>query len=478
MKIHIVSFKGNIPRWEDDLARRLVSAGHEVLIDYRGAAPPAPLLKAILALEGYRFGPVVKSGSFTSTISSDTKPDVIVDLTGTLKPGQVPILAVEVGGSRSFSEGLLRLRSSRDPIDLVMFCDGKPMARARAMLQDQVWLSRDIAELLVAIQSLYVLSLARVQAGLVEEVAVSPSLQTFQNPGAAYLKRLVGGLAARAMKKLMPGKRDFSWSTAYRFIDGPGVSESRRVDDASFTVLEDDGQRFYADPFPIEHEGRCYLFVEEYPYALGRGVISVTECNANGRFDRPRVVLEEAHHLSYPNVFPHDGEFFMIPESGAANEVVLYRARRFPDDWVREAVLVEGRSLADVTLFTHQGRLWMFAAERFAGGNASDTMAVYSAEHLRGPWTAHPLNPVTIDRAGARPGGRVVQVDGRSFLPVQDGTEAYGGGLGLREILHLDAEDLRLGPVLPILDAAGTAPASLHTLNRSGRLEVIDQRGV
>ena len=61
------------------------------------------------------------------------------------------------------------------------------------------------------------------------------------------------------------------------------------------------------------------------------------------------------------------------------------------------------------------------------------------------------------------------------FLPVQNGTDAYGRGLGLREILWLDTMDIRLGPTLPILRADSTGHASLHTLNRAGRVEVIDQ---
>jgi hypothetical protein len=167
---------------------------------------------------------------------------------------------------------------------------------------------------------------------------------------------------------------------------------------------------------------------------------------------------------------------FMIPESGAAQEVVLYRADPFPDRWLREAVLIEGRTFSDATLFVHQGRYWMFGTERFNGGSPSDTMAVYHATSLRGPWLPHPLNPILIDRSGARPGGRIIEKDGKFFLPVQDGAEAYGAGLGLREILVLDTSDIRFGPVQPIQDAAGKGPASLHTLNRVGRLEVIDMR--
>ena len=473
MKVHILSFRDNVIDWEKHLAARLAAAGYGVHIEYREAAPSAPLLKSILALESRRFGAAAQPAPFTA--ASQGHPDAIIDLTDKAGPGPAPVLTIEIGGSPSLSEGLLRLRSGSGPIDLLMRCDGRPVGQALPMIQDRVWLTRDIEQVLASVQSLFVHSLARLRTGLLQEIAEPPPPLPARHPASAYASRLVGGLAARALKKMTPGPSDLSWSTAYRLIDGPGVAETRRIDGVPFLRLEDDGQRFYADPFLIEHEGRCHLFVEEYPHATHRGVISVAELGEDGRFGRPRIVLEEPHHLSYPNVFSHEGAVFMIPESGAANEVVLYRAQPFPDRWVREAVLIEGPSLADMTLLHHEGRFWMFGVQRFDGGSASDTMAVYSAERLHGPWTAHPLNPILIDRAGARPGGQIVTVNGKRFLPVQNGTDAYGRGLGLREILRLDTMDIRLGPTLPILRADSAGHASLHTLNRAGRVEVIDQ---
>lgn len=463
-------------RWENTLAARLHAAGYEVRIDYTEAAPSARFLDSVLALEALWVGAPPRPAPFMPAAPPGSVEDVILDLTGGLEPGPIPVLAVEVGGCSLLSEGLLRLRSDCGPIGLVARCNGIPVGHASPMIHDRVWLSRDIGMLLVSIQSLFMQSLARLHAGLLGEIALPPAAAPSQRPEAAYAKHLIGGLAARMLKRITPGSRNFSWKTAYRFIDGPGVAETRHIGGAPFSFLEDDGQRFYADPFPIHHEGRTWLFVEEYPYALHRGVISVAELGPDGRFGRPRIVLEEPHHLSYPNVFAHEGNLFMIPESGAAKEVVLYRADPFPHRWRREAVLVEGTNFNDATLFQHEGRFWMFGTERYAGGSASDTMAIYSAERLHGPWIPHPLNPVVIDRAGARPGGRIVHVNGRAFLPVQNGTESYGGGLGLREILRLDATDVRFGPVLPICQAEGKGPASLHTVNRAGRLEVIDSQ--
>ncbi len=59
-------------------------------------------------------------------------------------------------------------------------------------------------------------------------------------------------------------------------------------------------------------------------------------------------------------------------------------------------------------------------------------------------------------------------------FPVQDGTLGYGGGLGLCELLELDQQTVRLSAPRPI-DTDGDWPyPKIHTLNRSGALEVID----
>jgi hypothetical protein len=52
----------------------------------------------------------------------------------------------------------------------------------------------------------------------------------------------------------------------------------------------------------------------------------------------------------------------------------------------------------------------------------------------------HAANPILIDRRSARPGGAFIRNgEGRLFLPVQDGTLGYGGGLGLSELRKLDS---------------------------------------
>ncbi|TJW73340.1 MAG: hypothetical protein E5V92_32465, partial [Mesorhizobium sp.] len=241
-----------------------------------------------------------------------------------------------------------------------------------------------------------------------------------------------------------------------------------------WSVLPDPGDHFYADPFPFWWQDRPFVFVEDYPHATGKAVISVAAFDSSGVPETPRVVLEEAHHLSYPQVFERDGVIWMLPEASAGGRLTLYRASGFPDRWVPETVLVEGE-ISDATLFDHEGMLWLFATDRDGHGSTSDTLVVFSAPALTGPWRPHPANPILIDHRMARPGGAFVRNrEDRVLLPVQDGTQGYGGGLGLSELLELNRHAVRLSAPRPI-DAAGDWPyPKIHTLNRAGRIEVID----
>jgi hypothetical protein len=264
------------------------------------------------------------------------------------------------------------------------------------------------------------------------------------------------------------------WRVGWRRPAGADLFGLRDHPEEGWAVLPDDGHRFYADPFPIEHDGRLTLFVEEFPHRTQRGVISAVEFGPDGPLGRPEPVLDLPHHLSYPFVFARDGEVWMIPESCAAGTVDLYRSTAFPGGWVKQATLLSGIVASDATLLEHAGRWWMFATVRDGDGSFSDTLHLWSAPDFRGPWSAHRANPVLIDIASARPAGRVVCHDGALLRPVQDCRRGYGAALGIARILRLDDEAFEQS-VETILTAGPRWPGRrLHTLNAAGGFEFID----
>src|SRR6185312_12776585 len=89
--------------------------------------------------------------------------------------------------------------------------------------------------------------------------------------------------------------RHAHWRVGYRFTEGPGVAATGELG-LGWRQLPDDGSHFYADPFPFEWQGRHFIFVEDYPHATGKALISVVEVDEAGARSTPKPVLEEPFH--------------------------------------------------------------------------------------------------------------------------------------------------------------------------------------
>jgi hypothetical protein len=163
--------------------------------------------------------------------------------------------------------------------------------------------------------------------------------------------------------------------------------------------------------------------------------------------------------------------------SNTPKQIALYRARKFPHDWVLDTVLVDGVQAADATLVRHDGRYWLFAALSEPDSSSWDTLLLFHADDLRGPFRPHAQDPALIDARCARPAGAMsFGAHGALLRVAQDCQRGYGDGVTICEVTRLDADDYaqktlaRLGPP-PGLFAQG-----VHTLNTGGGSEVIDFR--
>lgn len=267
------------------------------------------------------------------------------------------------------------------------------------------------------------------------------------------------------------------WRVGWRAYDGSDVFDLRSHPAGGWNDLADDGKRFYADPFPILHQGQVTLFVEEYIHRLGKGIISAVGFGPSGPLGTPVPVLELDCHLSYPFVFEREGQFWMIPESCQNGTVALFRATAFPGGWVKEATLLSDTVASDATLVEKDGVWWMLATVRDGGGAFSDALHIWSAPDFRGPWTAHRNNPVMIDIESARPAGRMVWRGGSLLRPVQDCRKGYGAALGIARVSQLDSSGFAQ-TVETVLTPGSLWPGRrLHTLNHAGGLEFIDGSG-
>jgi hypothetical protein len=234
--------------------------------------------------------------------------------------------------------------------------------------------------------------------------------------------------------------------------------------------------RFWADPFPVETDDGYAIFIEEYPYATARGHISVIEMDRAGKWKPPVPVLTRLYHLSYPFIFEHEGQRFMIPESAENETIELYRCIEFPLRWELHEVIMKGVKAYDSTIVEHEGRFWLFAnMVEVEGASSWDELHLFwSDKPVGGRWTAHPRNPVVSDCRSARPAGRLFRQHGRLYRPSQNCSRRYGWGFNIARVDRLDDEFYEESVVTAV--EPGWAPdiVATHTFNRAGDLHVID----
>jgi hypothetical protein len=285
-------------------------------------------------------------------------------------------------------------------------------------------------------------------------------------PGLGDVSRIVGRLAHRGLERALHIEQ---WFLAYRF--GGGVSPG--LD--GFTRIMPPKDRDWADPFVVERSGRYYIFFEELPYATGKAHISMLELDRSGRMSAPSRVLEADYHLSYPFVFEHDGQLYMLPESARNRRVELYRCVDFPLQWKREQVLLDDVRLVDATLHRMGDRWWMFANS--AAGDSrmfDDELHLFHADRLTGDWQPHARNPVKSDARSSRPAGALFTRNGVLYRPAQVCVPRYGAGLAIHRVLKLTPEEYAERQVERLLPPPSSGLYGLHTMNRAGDLTVVD----
>jgi hypothetical protein len=263
-----------------------------------------------------------------------------------------------------------------------------------------------------------------------------------------------------------PVRRSQVWSIGiYR---GTSAVELAPPEDVSNPVLRceditDVPARLIADPFMLRVDPTWYMFFEVLNRRTGKGEIGFATSADAAQWTYHQIVLDEPFHLSYPYVFEWMNDYYMIPETGAAHSVRLYRAARFPDHWTLAGVLLNGMHFVDPSLFRFDGRWWLFAET--SPRATHDTLRLYCADDMLGPWCEHPASPIITDNPHiARPAGRIV-VDGERVIRyTQDCSPSYGTRVRAFEITTLTAREYCERPASehPILDASG------HGWNGSG----------
>jgi hypothetical protein len=236
-------------------------------------------------------------------------------------------------------------------------------------------------------------------------------------------------------------------------------------------LLHPRGNRWWADPFILAHEGKTYILCEEMDVRRDRG--HIVSLDLAQESPEPTIALQLPYHLSYPFVLTHEGNSYVIPEMYQARKVTLFQPRGRPPRLEPIAVLIDDVAAIDPTVLHYNGSWWLFFTDADTDDNGD--LHLWFADELLGPWQRHPACPVKRDRASSRPAGTPFMLDGELYRPGQDCSREYGAAVVLNRILTLDRTNFAEEPVARIEpDPHGPCPKGLHTLTVGALLSAVD----
>ena len=525
-KIRVVALVGHLsgPTWiAEALAAIVESDVAELLVVAAVAAPPPPrfpyLLEALLRFDALLGGiaRMVTVGCslpgrlpetmFIACGAASVAPQLMIaepdlarlaalrpDLVVTfgLPPADVRLGAIATHGVWSFD------RYADDPIRSALWLL-RPIMRgcavtqgglvvhmtddgARHLLQplqsatSQLSFARNRANQLLRVPALLVRALRGLARGAAPTRHPAPD---FAVPGNVAMLLFGARFLIRALRRQLPRLGQIeSWFIAIR-------RGETRIDPANpelgeFKRIEAPAGYFWADPCSVIHEGRAFVFVEEYVYATRRGRIAAIELDDGISPMQAGTVLEAPWHLSYPCLFEWDGAHYMTVESSESQSVSLYRAQRFPDRWDKVADLLRGWNIVDPTLHFDGTRWYLFATVKESALSYDeriwDDLFLFFADTPLGPWQPHPMNPIVSDVRAARPAGRLFAHEGRLIRPSQDCSFDYGYAVVFNEVTALGVDTYAETTIGRIEPRWAARLKGCHTYSVSGDLEVLDAK--
>lgn len=192
-----------------------------------------------------------------------------------------------------------------------------------------------------------------------------------------------------------------------------------------------------ADPFFYSDSKCLYLFYEQMIRG-SKGVLFMVSTFDLQHWSKPKEVLTEKFHLSFPFVFEEYGKHFMIPETGNDNSIRLYCATEFPNKWNLHKILMKGEKFVDTSIIKEGNYYFLFTTTvNRIGINIVYKLKLYTSSSLDSGWIEHPNSPISESMKTARCGGSIFRYNNNLFRPAQDCEESYGKNISIFKIIHL-----------------------------------------
>lgn len=250
------------------------------------------------------------------------------------------------------------------------------------------------------------------------------------------------------------------------FVGGQWYVGYRCKGEDEYTVINTPAGMWIADPTAYSVNGEHYIFVEVFEESKKKAAIGYYQFE-NDQPVYKGIIIENSYHMSYPCVFEYKGEQYMIPESSANDSISLYKAKHFPDKWVKVKDLVKGEKFVDSTVVSN-----------------GDGVVVLSYRVCKNGWelvqfslnmenkTLSENSKISYCENVGRPAGNIYDGNKR---PAQDCKKKYGENLLIYEVDSLvPYREHKLTTISARSLKTVSKYDRVHTYTQDGTYEVID----
>lgn len=233
--------------------------------------------------------------------------------------------------------------------------------------------------------------------------------------------------------------------------------------------------RWFADPFVIKQSNFYYIFFEDYNLKNKKGVISCIKINKKNKTKYYKEIIKENFHLSFPFIFKHNKNYFMIPEACESNSIRLYKCTKFPNKWRFYKTIMTNINYVDPVIFKWK-KSWILIISKSKNNFLYNKLSVYTCKNpLSSNWKSLSSNPVIVSNFTGRNAGLIqdskknIYRISQAYLPGN-----YGAYVSINKIVAITKSTYREKKIKKILPPHKKSMQGIHTLNYAKNFTIFD----
>ena len=233
----------------------------------------------------------------------------------------------------------------------------------------------------------------------------------------------------------------------------------------------------WADPFIFFSNNKEYIFFENNDLDNNKAKISVGEY-INNKLCNVKDILRFKYHLSYPFVWKHKKDFYLMPETSENKSITIWKATHFPYKWKIYKTIFNNEFCCDSTIIKDKKKInWLFTNKsNDSSKDATNELYIYKIIGNFKNLIPHKMNPVIIDCRIARNAGYLnIRNKLLRVSQINDST-GYGIGLNINNITELNINSYKEKIVNQILPKNFINADGLHHISNSNKYIVFDVR--